>query len=110
MHAITRCTIARERSAPGVRAGGRVSFGFVLERGPRYSMEVNSSDPVWTAEVHPLAPNFALLAVNSPAQAGLAATIEVLVTRHMDGRVVPVEFNLETAETQSDTLGCVKTW
>jgi hypothetical protein len=91
-----------------VMAGKPVSFAFLLEHGPRYSMEVNSSDAAWTAEVHPFAPLCALLVVNPPAQAGLAATIEVLVTRDMDGRVVPVEFGLKTTEVESDTLGCVE--
>jgi len=43
-----------------------------------------------------------------PRRTGKRASVTVDVTRTLDGKVVPVEFEFETVSSAGETVGCVE--
>jgi hypothetical protein len=66
------------------------------------------SDEAWHAEVvHAPRGAYGVLLVRTPAEPGKRARVTVDVTRTLDGKVVPVEFEFETVDGPGETVGCV---
>lgn len=91
-----------------VQAGEKIMFGFCVGEVGAVSMNVQSSDPAWRAEVRSPGSAVGMLHVTAPAQVASRATIEVLVTRVSDGKTVPVVFGMETVSGEGETLGCIR--
>jgi hypothetical protein len=66
------------------------------------------SHEAWHAEVVRMRlRGFAHLLVRTPDDRGKRAHVTVDVTRTLDGKVVPVEFEFETVDGRGETVGCV---
>ena len=90
-----------------VAASRKVALGvFLPEEANGFDIATSCDAPQWTAEVVRVAGQICLLVVSAPG-AGTRATVDLLVTRRSDGRVVPVEFSFESINGPGERLGCV---
>ena len=90
-----------------VPAGSRLAAMFQIIDGLDCTFETVSSSERWTAEILCPGPT-ALLAVQTPDEAGEQAQITVEVKRVRDRHVVPVEFEFETVDGWGESVGCVQ--
>src|SRR5262249_17644939 len=66
------------------------------------------SDEAWHTEVVPMGHRgVANLLVRTPDEKGKRARVTVDVTRTLDGKVVPVEFEFETVDGCGEMMGCI---
>lgn len=92
----------------GLQPEEKAGFRFLVEGPCDYAIEANPSDPRWKAEAAMFLDFFGVARIDAPAEAGLKATVDVLVTWRSDERTVRVEFHVETVEGPGDTLGCIR--
>ena len=88
-----------------VPAGKRVGAMFIV--GEDCTFRARCSDGAWSARVLARGSGGAFVFVQAPGDPGKRASVTVDVTRTLDGKVVPVEFEFQTVSGQGETLGCI---
>jgi hypothetical protein len=87
---------------------GTTILAAFLVRDDRCTFRARCSDDAWSAEVVAFGSlGAAQLFVRTPGDPGKTARVTVDVTRTLDGKVVPVEFEFETVSGCGETLGCI---
>ena len=90
-----------------VRTDTTIVAAFIV-RDDGCTFRTRCSDDAWSAEVLAMpSSGAAQLFVRTPGDPGKTARVTVDVTRTLDGKVVPVEFEFETVSGCGETLGCI---
>jgi len=90
-----------------VRTGTTIVAAFIV-REEGCTFRTRCSDDAWSAEILAMrSSGAAQLFVRTPGDPGKTARVTVDVTRTLDGKVVPVEFEFETVSGCGETLGCI---
>ena len=90
-----------------VRTDTTIVAAFIV-RDDGCTFRTRCSDDAWSAEILAMrSSGAAQLFVRTPGDPGKTARVTVDVTRTLDGKVVPVEFEFETVSGCGETLGCI---